>query len=62
MHEIVIFEIFRGLQLQLSGVRRINLHDSYSFLVLCAECTPLWYFKNLLQLQLHDLMVFEFQM
>ena len=33
-HEIIIFEIFRGLETQLSGVGRINLHYSYGFLVL----------------------------
>ena len=38
-HEITIFELFRGLQLQLSGVCRINWHYSYSFLVLVAECS-----------------------
>ena len=38
-HEIIIFELFRGLQLQLSGVFRINLHYSYSFLVFLAECS-----------------------
>ena len=39
-HEIMIFEliIFRGLQLQLSGVFQINYHCSYSFLVFPAEC------------------------
>ena len=36
-HEITIFELFRGLQLQLSGVFRINKHHSYSFLVVLAE-------------------------
>ena len=34
-HEITIFELFRGLQLQLSGVVRINY--SYNFLVVLAE-------------------------
>ena len=36
-HKIIIFEFFRGLQLQLSGVFRINLHYSYSLLVFRAE-------------------------
>ena len=33
MHEISIFELFRGLQLRFSGVLRISLHYSYSVLV-----------------------------
>ena len=37
-HEITIFELFRGLQLQYSGVFRINQHYSYSFLFVLAEC------------------------
>ena len=37
-HEIIIFELFRGLQLQFSGVFRINSYYSYSFLVLYAKC------------------------
>ena len=32
-HEIIIFELFGRLQLQPSGVFRINYHYSYSFLV-----------------------------
>ena len=32
-HKITIFELFGGLQLQLSGVLQINYHYSYSFLV-----------------------------
>ena len=36
-HEITIFELFRGLQLQLSGVVRINYHYSYSFLDFLAD-------------------------
>ena len=32
-HENAIFKLFRGLQLQLSGVLRINYHCTYSFLV-----------------------------
>ena len=32
-HEIIIFKLFKGLQLQLSGVFRINSHYSHSFLV-----------------------------
>ena len=31
---MITFEFFKGLQLQLPGVSRINLHYSYSFLVL----------------------------
>ena len=31
-HEIIIFKLFRGIQLQRSGVCRNNLHYSYSFL------------------------------
>ena len=38
-HEIIIFELFRGLQLQLSGVFRINEHYSYSFFVFPRECS-----------------------
>ena len=38
-HEIIIFELFRGLQLQLSGVFRNNLHCSYSFLVFLWVCS-----------------------
>ena len=37
IHKITIFELFRGLQFQLSGLSRINLHYKYSFLVLVAE-------------------------
>ena len=37
--KINIFELFRRLKLQLSGVCRINLHYSYSFLVLVSECS-----------------------
>ena len=33
-HDIAIFELFRGLQSQLSGVFRINWQNSHSFLVL----------------------------
>ena len=33
------FRIFRGLQLQLSGVFRINSHYGYSFLVFLAKCS-----------------------
>ena len=56
---MAIFKSFKGLQFQLSGVWRISLHYSYSFLVLFAECSnrnkfPSWLFKKLLQLQLHD--------
>ena len=40
-HEITIFERFEGLQLQLSGVFRINWHYSYSFLVFLAGKIPL---------------------
>ena len=63
-HEIIVFELFRGLQLQLSGVFRIKKHYSYSFLMFLAECSyrkefPSGILKNILQLQLHDLMVFE---
>ena len=36
-HEIIIFEFFGGLQLQLLGVNRIHLHYSYSFLALFAQ-------------------------
>ena len=36
-HEIAIFELFRGLQLQLSGLFRINWHYSYSFLLFSAS-------------------------
>ena len=67
-HEIMFFKLVKGLQLQFSGVSRINLHYSYSFLVVFfAERSyrkefPSGMFKNLLQLQLHDLMVFEFKM
>ena len=62
-HEVTIFKWFRGLQLQLSGVCRMNLDCSYSFLVLCVECIyrkefPSRIFKNLLQLQLSDLQWF----
>ena len=38
-HEIRIFEICRGLQLQLLGVFRINWHYSFSFLLFLAECS-----------------------
>ena len=38
-HKVTIFKLFRGLQLQLSGVCRINLHYNSSFLVLVAECS-----------------------
>ena len=31
-HDIIIFELFRGLQLQLSGFFRNNEHCSYIFL------------------------------
>ena len=63
-HELTIFELFRGLQLQLSGVFRMNLHYSYSFVVYLAECSYRKYFpsgipENFRQLQLRDLMVFE---
>ena len=33
-HEIMIFKLFRGLQLQLSGVCGINLYYSHCFLAL----------------------------
>ena len=36
-YDISIFELCRGLQLQLSGVFRINSHYSDSFLVFIAE-------------------------
>ena len=56
------FESFRGLQLQLSGLFRMNWHYSYSCLVFLAEIIPSGTFKNYMQLQLHDLMVFECEM
>ena len=48
-------------------VCRINLLYSYSFLVLYAECGyrkefSSGIYKNFLELQLHNLMVFEFNM
>ena len=63
-HETIIFELFRALQLQLSGVFRINLH--YSFLGFLSrmqlqEIIPTGSFKNFLQLQLHDLMFSKFK-
>ena len=66
-HKITIFELFRGLLLQLSGVCRINLHYSYSFLVLVAECSyrkefPSGILGKFQQLQLHKLIVFELKM
>ena len=36
-HEIIIFKLFMRLQLQLSGVFRINYHYSYSLLIFLAE-------------------------
>ena len=65
-HAITIFELLRGIQLQLSGVFRINSHCSYSFLVFLTECSyrkssPSWILKNILRLQLHDLILFEFK-
>ena len=58
-HEITIFELFRRLQLQLSGVFRTNLHYSYSFLVFLAEWSyskelPSGIPKNFWQLQLFN--------
>ena len=38
-HEVTIFELFKGLQLQLSDVFRINLHCSYSFLAFLSRTT-----------------------
>ena len=55
------------MQLQLSGVFRINLHYSNSFLFSLTE-TQLQetiaqgILNNFLQVQLHDLMVFELKM
>ena len=54
--EMFSFELFMGLQLQLSGVCRIK-HYNYSVLHLLSERSykqliPPWIFKNLRQLQL----------
>ena len=59
--------VFRGLQLQLSEVFSINLHSSYSFLLVLAERSYRkqfisGIFKNVLQLQSHDVLAFEFNM
>ena len=63
----MIIELFRWLQLQLSGVFRIKHQYSYSFLVSLAQCSyrnnslgnPQDFSTLNLQLQLYDLMVFE---
>ena len=57
-HDIIIFKLFWGLQLQLSGVFRINCHYSYGFLVFVAKCSyvkefPSGILKKILRLQLH---------
>ena len=54
----MIFESFKGLELQLSGVFRMNLHYSYTCLALPAECTS-GNVKNFLQLQFYNLIVFK---
>ena len=38
-HETTISKLLRGLQLQLSGLFRMNLHYSYRLLVLLTECS-----------------------
>ena len=51
-HEITISKLFRGLQLQLSGVCRIDLHYSYTFFQnAVTERIHLRILKNFRQLQ-----------
>ena len=38
-HEMIVFKLFNGLQFRFLGVSRINLHCTYIFLVLSAECS-----------------------
>ena len=61
---MTMFELFRGLQLQLSRVFRSNSHYSYSFLVfeqnaVTGENSPQKIHNTFQQVQLHDLMVCE---